>query len=173
MKLCQKRHGRHGYLMLDTLIVMTLTILVLSTTSIWIYKTMQYSSDVKQRISHTRNISRIGKLLRTDARDADSISFEEDAIEIATGEEKVRYTIESNRIFRKATTGEQTHQDEFTFASNAALAWEQGSFENVAMLNIGRDFSDLTPGKSKHDSGLDSQIRISLRPRASQPEVSQ
>ena len=35
---------RRGYLMLDLLVVMSLIVIVLSTSSIWLYKTMQYSS---------------------------------------------------------------------------------------------------------------------------------
>lgn len=159
--------SRNGYLMLDLLIVLTLTIVVLSTTSIWVYKTMQYSSDVKQRIAHSRSISRISQQLRTDSRDAGSIAIEDKVILITAGDTSIRYTIESNRLHREVTGGDKVHRDDFGFARNAVLKWMQGSSEQIVLLNIGRDFREMTPGKTETAIRLDSQIRISVRSEAS------
>jgi len=156
-----KRTGRRGYLMLDLLIVMTLTIVVLSTSSIWLYKTMQYSSTVKQRDIHARNISRISRQLRTDASDAESISVQAKTLTLSTASKtKIEYTIDDNAIHRKMTGGEQTHHDDFAFIDNATLTWRKDDGTDSASLEIRRDFSSMSPSKNVKPKRFDAVIGI-------------
>jgi len=181
MKAFERHMPRRGYLMLDLLIVMTMTIVVLSTSSIWVYKTMQYSSDVRQRELHARGISRISRQLRSDARDAQSISTKGDQLVIATTRaQTIKYTIKDNRLHREASvrvptirSGDlpdsrtpTTHRDDFDFAKNAKLAWNLEPSKLTVSLDISRDFSHLSTSKKKTSKGLDAQILIRI-PEAS------
>ena len=168
-----RRTQHRGYIMLDTLIVMTVTVAVLSMSSLWIYKTMGYSSEVDQRLQHVRSIARVGHQLRGDAIEATSIGVEGGELRLQTSRQLIRYTIKDSRIERQAKDaleGSKTvHRDDFEFAPNAVLAW-QGIGEDAVLLNIHRDFSDFAPGKKKTvhgESRLDSQIRISVIPQES------
>lgn len=176
MKLLSNRKRRHGYLMLDMLIVMTLTAVVLSTTSIWVYKTMQYSSEVRQRDLHARNISRISRQLRNDVRDASSFKVDGDqlAIETARGL-SITYTIKSDRLHRVvainlpgvsieggAAGSEQpsVHRDHFEFARTATLSWNKSS-ETAVELNIGRVVGKEPKAKNP-PTKLDAQIVVRI-----------
>lgn len=148
-----------GYLMLDLLIVMMLTIMILSTTSIWLYKTIRYTADVAQRDAHARNISRISRQLRIDARDAISTSIELNKLTITTGSEtSIEYKIGEHSIHRKATGGDKDHHDDFTFINNVKLVWAREA--DSAALEIRRDFSHLSASKTKKSTGLDARIVI-------------
>ena len=151
---------RHGYIMLDTLIVMTVIVVVLSTTSVWVFKTMRYSAEVKQRTAHVRNISRISHQLRSDARNAKSITVDDKVVKIQTDDRAIEYTIKSNELHREASGGDQPHRDDFQFCSNAVLEWQAGDSANVVTLNIHRDFSKHSVSKEAPAKRLDSQIRI-------------
>ena len=166
------RTQKRGYIMLDTLIVMTVTVAVLSMSSLWIYKTLGYSREVDQRLQHVRSISRVGHQLRGDAIEATSIGVEGGVLRLQTDRQLTRYEIKDHLIERRATTaieGSKTvHRDDFQFAPNAVLSWED--IEDAVLLNIHRDFSARAPGKEKTvpcELRLDSQIRISAVPQES------
>jgi len=171
------RQSRRGSLLLDMIVAMTMTIVVLSTSSIWVYKTMQYSSKVRQRDLHARGISRISRQLRSDAREASSISAEGDQLVIKTPRaQTITYTIKANRLHRESSvklptianedlsnSGNPTaHQDDFDFANNAKLNWSLEQSSGTVSLDIGRDFSHLSASKKKTTKGLDAQILISI-----------
>jgi len=156
-----------GYLMIDLLIVMTLTIMILSTTSIWLYKTIRYTTEVSQRDSHARNISRISRQLRTDAWDASSISVDAKTLTISTGSDtSIEYEIGEHSIHRKATGGDQEHHDDFAFIGNAKLVWAEEA--ESAALEIRRDFSQMSASKTKQSTGLDARIVIHRSAEASE-----
>ena len=155
--------SQRGYLMIDLLIVMSLTALVLSMASIWVYKTLRYSTDVRQRDLHARNISRISRQLRTDIRDAQTISNKGNELVIRAGEtDSISYNIDANQIHRKVTGGSQVHHDDFEFATNAKLSWKDQE-NNAVSLDISRDFSDRAPAKKAPTRGLDAQILLSVQ----------
>ena len=152
---------RRGYLMLDLLVVMSLIVIVLSTSSIWLYKTMQYSSTVKQRDLHARNISRIGRQMRMDAFDANSISVQAKTLTLTTATStKIEYLIDNNAIHRTMTGGKQTHHDDFTFAENANLIWSDDGDSDSVSLEIRRDFSAMSPSKTATSKRIDAVIRV-------------
>lgn len=160
-KLSRSRARSRGYLMLDLMIVMTLTMVVISMTSVWIYKTMLYSNDVNQRDSHARNISRISRQLRTDARQANSITVDDDTLTIEIANQNdIEYSIDANAVHRKHATETETHQDRFEFASNAKLEWNPQESSDSVSLDIKRDFSHLSASKDVTSKRLDAQIRI-------------
>jgi hypothetical protein len=147
--------------MLDLMIVMTLTMVVISMTSVWVYKTMLYSNDVNQRDSHARNISRISRQLRTDARQANSIIVNDDLLTIGIpNQNNIEYSIDTNSVHRKQATENETHQDRFEFASNTKLEWKPQDSSNSVALNIKRDFSHLSTSKDAVSKRLDAQIRV-------------
>ena len=173
MKILSNRNCRRGYLMLDLLIVMTLTAVVLSTTSIWVYKTMQYSSEVRQRDLHARNISRISRQLRTDVRDASSLAVEDDRLVIKTENGlSITYAIKTDWIHREVTLAgpgvsiggvaaedyPPIHRDDFEFARTVTLSWNEQSEEAVA-LHIGRLVGKQPAAKDK-SMKLDAQIVV-------------
>jgi len=154
------RQNKRGYLMLDLIIVMMLTIVILSTTSVWMYKTIRYSAEVAQRDSHARNISRISRQLRTDARDASSISVDGNMLTITTdSKSSIEYKINDNSIHRTVTGGDKDHHDDFAFVSNAKLEWEEADTKSAA-LEIRRDFSHMSASNKKPSKGLDARIVI-------------
>lgn len=154
-----------GYLLLDTLIVMTVTVTVLSMSSVWIYKTLCYSSEIDHRVQHVRSISRVGHQLRGDALGAISISVKGTVLRLKSDRRNIRYEIKGNRLKRQAEeslAGSATlHRDDFEFAPNAVLRWQPLS-GNAIRLIIRRDFSHLAPGKDKTERNVDSQIRVSV-----------
>lgn len=168
----KRRTQNRGYILLDALIVMTVTVTVLSLSSVWIYKTLRYSSEVNQRVQHVRSISRVGHLLRSDVLDASSLSVEGEVLSLRNAEREIRYDISGNRLKRQVEEGggfdspETLHRDEFEFAPNAVLGW-QAVGDDAVLLNISRDFSHLAPGKEKTERHFDSQIRISVMPKES------
>lgn len=152
-----------GYMMLDLMIVMTLTIMLLSMCSIWIHKTMLYASTISQRASHTQNISRLSRQLRIDTMLANSIDIKNETISINRLENGVvQFTIDSNAVIRKSTQNEATQVDKFTFAKNAKLTWNHSEWPSWMLLDIHRDFSALSVDKRASESRLDSQIRIGV-----------
>ena len=156
---------RNGYLMLDLIIVMLIVSVVLSTSSVWVYKTMHYSMEVKQRDQHARTISRISRQLRLDAQFAESLAVDGMQLSILQSDEtKIDYSIESNTIKRKVKGGSQPHHDEFKFATNAELAWNDGSSPNSVLLDIRRDASAKLALKSQQSKRIDAQVRISCSP---------
>lgn len=168
-RLSTSRYWQHnrGYLILDLLIVMMLTIVILSTTSVWVYKTIRYSTEVAQRDSHARNISRISRQLRTDARDASSISVEANLLTITTdSESSIEYKISENSIHRTMTGGDKDHHDDFAFVHNARLVWAEEDSKSAA-LEIRRDFSEMSASKTKQSRGLDARIVIHTAVEAS------
>jgi hypothetical protein len=148
--------------MIDLMIVMTLTIMLLSMCSIWVHKTMQYASNISQRESHSQNISRIGRRLRIDTMQADSIDLSGETIRINCPSHVAEFTIESNTIIRKSTKKETTQLDRFTFANNATLEWNRSDWPSWILLEIGRDYSELSVDKNAPGSKLDAQIRIGV-----------
>ena len=158
------RRFKRGYLMLDLLIVMSLMIMILSTTSVWLYKTIRYNNDVAQRDSHARNISRISRQLRIDAREANSISAQANTLTITTEKASIEYQIDANSIHREVSGGEKTHRDDFKFVDNAKLVWTEADDSSSASLEIRRDFSDMSAEKTQRSGGLD--IRIVVRAAA-------
>lgn len=156
------RRSSRGYLMLDLIIVLSLIVVVLSVTSIWVYKTMRYSSEVRQRDTHARNISRLSHQVRTDSNDAKSIVIDGATLKFGTADgDSIEYTIKANRIHRTASTSgdSQKHQDYFEFAANAVpqLRTMAGG---LISLDIERNLSALTPSKSAEAKKLDVQIQI-------------
>lgn len=154
------RKLRRGYLMLDLIIVMSLTVVVMSTSSIWLYKTMQYSSSVHQRDLHARNISRISRQLRTDASDADSLSIEAKTLTFSMAKTEIEYSIDNNKIHRTMTGGKQTHHDDFAFADNVLLTWSNDEGSGSASLEIRRDFSAKSPSKNVKSKRFDAVISV-------------
>ena len=169
----RKRHlfrtRSRGYLMLDLIIVMTLTMVVISMTSVWVYKTMLYSNDVNQRDSHARNISRISRQLRTDAHQANSIIVDDATLTIGIANQNdIEYSIDANSVQRKLVNKNKTHQDRFEFATNAKLKWDQQDSSEFVTLNIRRDFSHMSTSKDATPKRLDAQIRIGVSAEESQ-----
>ena len=162
------RQQQRGYIMLDLLIVMSLTVLILSTTSVWLYKTIRYTNEVAQRDSHARNISRISLQLRSDARDASSVSADADTLTIINKKNSIEYQIDANSIHRKMTGGDKAHHDDFTFVDNAKLVWTEADSSKSAALEIRRDFSHLSASKTTQTKGLDIRIVIRAAAEASQ-----
>ncbi len=161
MKLKRFRDRTRGYLMIDLMIVMTLTMVILSMSSVWVYKTMLYSADVNQRDSHARNISRISRQLRTDARDATSITTTDHLLTINIPDQNnIEYSIDANSVFRKHADGVKTHHDRFEFSPNAKLEWISQETSNSATFNVRRDFSYFSVSKDATPKRLDAQIRI-------------
>lgn len=156
----RSKPNHRGYLMLDLIIVMTLTVVILSITSVWLYKTIRYTAEVSQRDSHARNISRISRQLRTDARSASSISVESDKLTITTrSETSIQYEIGEHSIHRKESGGEKVHHDGFTFVDNSKLVWTEEEADS-ASLEIRRDFSHMSASKKKQSKRLDARIVI-------------
>lgn len=164
--------GLRGYLMLDLIIVMSLTVVVLSTTSVWLYKTIRYTAEISQRDSHCRNISRISRQLRFDVRGSKSVSVNGNTLTIAGDSISVEYLIDANAVRRTVTGGEKTHRDEFEFTDNAKLEWKKDlegtdiveGANNVGgsgvSLEISRDFSSMSATKTETAASLDARIRI-------------
>ena len=162
------RQQNRGYIMLDLLIVMSLTVLILSTTSVWLYKTIRYTTEVAQRDSHAPNISRISLQLRSDARDASSVSTDADTLTITKEETSIEYQIDANSIHRKVTGGDKIHHDDFTFVDNAKLVWTETDNSKSAALEIARDFSQMSASKKTQPKGLDARIVIRAAAEAAQ-----
>ncbi|QEG20515.1 hypothetical protein [Mariniblastus fucicola] len=152
-----------GYLMLELIIVMSLTVVILSTSSVWVYKSMRYASEVRLRDSHARNISRISRQLRSDAWRATAITVETKTLSITTADEQtIEYLIDENLVSRKRTGGDKTHHDQFHFAPNAGLKWNRDATGSIA-FEVSRDFSNLSASKKRDPSGkLDVQIQIRM-----------
>jgi len=86
-----RRPNRYGYFMMESLVVMTIVVVVLSTSSVWVFKTMRYATAVKQRTMHVRNISRISHQIRSDARNAKTIAVDEDVVKIQTDDRAIQF----------------------------------------------------------------------------------
>ena len=161
-----RQHQTRGYLLVDLLITMSAIAVVLSMSSVWVYKTLRYSTEVNQRAQQVRSISRVGHQLRADAFDATSIRVDGESLSIESDGQTIRYEIQSNLLQRETSGSKTVHRDRFEFAPNAVLQW-QLSGDDAVLLNIGRDYSDMSASKTKTDRGLDSQIRVSVMPEES------
>jgi type II secretory pathway pseudopilin PulG len=160
MKRQNRQKSPRGYLMLDMIIVMTMTIMLLSVASIWVYKTLQYSTDIKQRELHARSISRISRQLRTDVRNANSMVAKDKSLIIESDEKQsIEYSINANTVHREAS-GAPVHHDDFEFATNATLTWSVDANSGAVSLDVGRDFSDRSASKKEKRKGLDAQILL-------------
>lgn len=163
------RQRTRGYLLIELMVVMTMTMVILSLSSVWVYKTMLYSSNVAQRDSHARNISRISRQLRTDARDAVSVTANDNLLSIKTSDGMtIEYSIDGSTISRKFVQESGTHQDRFEFATNAKLKWDDSQAPESVALNIVRDHSASSVTKKMKSKRLDAQIRIRAKPEAVQ-----
>lgn len=151
-----------GYLMLDLIIVMMIISVVLTTSSVWVYKTMRYSMEIKQRDIHARAISRISRQLRNDAYLAKSIDVQGMTLSIVDqNQTNIEYLIDSNRIDRRVKVGSKVHQDRFSFADTASLSWAGEVSSGTATLDVRRNFPVAPASSSLHQRRLDAQIRIS------------
>lgn len=131
---------RRGYMMFDLTITMTLTAILLSTVSVWIFHAMQYSQRVKQRQTHARSISNVSRQLRLDAAEASNISLDGQQLTLVFGNgiPSTVYTIEEQVVTRVRQLGELTHRDRFPFAGNAKLQWNQTDKSEAVSLEIRR-----------------------------------
>lgn len=162
-----KRHvaNTRGYIMLDLLIVSSITVLLLSLCSIWIYHAMRYSTKVHDRDVHFRSVQRVGMELREIVRSSSGIELSGGVMSLtdsAGGE--TRFEIDGNWLRGSTINGQSVVRNDFEFAPNARLTFNGDELPGWVTLEIRRDFSQLTVAKKMDsDQRLDAAIRVGPR----------
>ncbi len=133
----QKKFQRHGYFLLDSLITMSIIVVVLSMCGVWMVKTLKYASVVEDRAIHAGSIERI-RLIRNWVRYSQSVKLKDDTltIERAAGIRKV--AIVGNEVRLIDESGEQKWQDVIRFDPTAVLSWEEDDLPGWITLTVQR-----------------------------------
>jgi type II secretory pathway pseudopilin PulG len=170
----ERRRMSHGYIMIDMLVVASISAMLMSMVSIWIYQSMRYSIKVNDREQHYRSIARLSSQLRSDVRNGTAIELVDGALIVTLAGDgeaepaKRKFTVDGNLVHVSDDGSDRglSYRDDFEFAPNAKLRFDDSELPNWVTLEIGRSFSDMTVSKKLPvEARLDAEIRVGPRLR--------